>query len=153
MWPAALSALERPPIDALPMTTEITLKSLDDILATSAAIEEFKQAVRDLESGKSQDLIRANSNSPPVKVLRTVMKMLEAYGEVPFESVEITAESSCSAYTGSAVAEPGGVRFDFDWDCEWRALQEGWRDAFGDPDQIRAAQTLGYQCFRKFEKS
>jgi len=135
------------------MTTETTVTTLEDLLASSAATENFKNAARDLEAGKSQLAIRANAASPPVKVLRFVMKMLETCKEVPIESVEVQAVSGCGNFTGSAVAQPGSIKIDFDWDCEWRAQQEGWKDPFGDPDQIRAARSLGYQCFRKFETS
>jgi hypothetical protein len=80
------------------------------------------------------------------------MKMLEESPELPIERLKIEAESSCSGFAGHAIAQPGDHRFDFDWNCAWRAIKEGWKDTFGDPDQIRAARTLGYQCFRRFER-
>jgi hypothetical protein len=46
----------------------------------------------------------------------------------------------------------GELKYDFAWDCSWRARQEGWFDFWGAPDQIRAAGEFGYQCFERFER-
>jgi hypothetical protein len=134
------------------MTVENTVRTLEELLDASRATEAFKAAVRALADGRRQDCISANPGSPPVKILRFIMKLLELYPDETFSSVEVDADSSCSGFTGTAVARPGELRFEFDWDCAWRAREEGWKDAYGDPDQIRAARTLGYQCFRRFEK-
>jgi hypothetical protein len=134
------------------MKVENSVRSLEELLDASRATDAFKAAVRDLAEGRRQDRIATNPGSPPVKVLRFIMKLLELHPDEPFESLAVDAESSCSAFTGAAVAQPGDQRFEFDWNCAWRAREEGWKDAFGDPDQIRAARTLGYQCFRHFEK-
>lgn len=134
------------------MSVESTVRNLEELLDASSASPEFKGAVEQLAEGHFSDRIEANAGSPPVKVLRLVMKLLEQHPFSAFESVRVDAESTCSGFTGSAVAQPGDQRFEFDWDCAWRAKEEGWKDAFGDPDQIRAARTLGYQCFRRFEK-
>jgi hypothetical protein len=80
------------------------------------------------------------------------MKLIESYPELPLESLAVDGLSGCSDFRGSATAEPGGLRFDFAWDCKWRAEQEGWLDAYGDPDQIRAARTFDYQCFERLEQ-
>lgn len=134
------------------MSVESTVLNLEELLDGSSATPEFKQAVEELADGRFTGRIEASEGSPPVKVLRFVMKMLEQNPHTAFESVRVDAESTCSGFTGHAVAQPGELRFEFDWDCAWRAKEEGWKDAFGDPDQIRAARTLGYQCFRRFEK-
>ena len=131
---------------------EITINNLDAILAQSAASEDFKQAVRHLNEGNAQDQITWNAGSPAVKVLRFVMKLLEAYNDLEIESLKVTGQAGCSDYAGEATAHPGDIRFEFEWNCAWRAEERGWEDAFGDPDQIRAAQTFGYQCFRRLEK-
>lgn len=134
------------------MTVEITVRSLEELLDASRAHADFKQAVRALAAGSNQDRIRANAGSPPVKVLRFIMKLIEQHPDEAFESLVVDAESSCSGYTGHAVAQPGSQRYEFDWNCAWRAVEEGWKDPFGDPDQVRAARTLGYQCFRRFDR-
>lgn len=134
------------------MTAEITVRNLEELLDASSATAEFKQAVEALAGNRPQHCLEANAGSPPVKVLRFVMKLIEEFPDIPFEKIYVHGESSCSAFTGHAITQPGGQRFEFDWNCAWRAGEEGWRDAFGDPDQIRAARTLGYQCFRRFER-
>lgn len=130
-------------------TTSIRVRTLDELLAGSAATESFKEAVRALAAGAPQTAIRFERRSPPVKVLRAVMKLLEERPELPLESVSVDAVSGCSDFRGTLDASPGG-RIPFAWDCKWRAETLGWNDAFGDPDQIRAAQTYGYQCFESF---
>ena len=132
------------------MAEESKVQSLEDLLAASSASAPFKEAARALETGGRQDRIRYNRSSPPVKVLRAVMKLIEERPRLALESVEVEGESGCSNFMGRAVAQPGDLAIDFNWDCAWRAGQMGWTDAFGDPDQIRAAQTFGYQCFEHF---
>ncbi len=134
------------------MTLELTVRNLEELLAASKASVEFKRAVEELSSGVLPDRIETNPGCPPVKVLRFVMKMLEENPTLPIETLKIEAESSCSGFEGHAIAQPGDHRIEFEWNCAWRAAEEGWTDAFGDPDQIRAARTLGYQCFRRFER-
>ena len=132
-----------------PSSQSLTVRKLDDLLAASAATPEFKAAVRALADKQSQNRIAFNPGSPPVKVLRLTMKLLEEAPEIAFESLQVRAASGCSDFTGEAVAQPGNVRVEFSWDCRWRAIQQGWKDPFGDPDQIRAAREFGYQCFEK----
>jgi hypothetical protein len=134
------------------MTAEITVRNLEELLDASSATAEFKKAVEELAANRPQDRVLGNEGSPPVKMLRFVMKLIEQHPELPLEKVSVEGESSCSGYVGHAIAQPGDQRFEFDWNCAWRATEEGWTDAFGDADQIRAARTLGYQCFRRFEK-
>ena len=134
------------------MSVEVSIRNLEELLEQSAASPEFKEAVKRLEDGTGQELIRFNPQSPPVKVLRLVMKLLEEFPAMPLESLAIEAESGCSDYVGHAIAQPGALRFEFEWNCQWRAETMGWVDAFGDPDQIRASQTYGYQCFRRLDK-
>ena len=131
---------------------EVAVKPLEELLGQSSAAPPFKDAVINLADGLRQNLIKYNWGSPPVKVLRVVMKLLEDHPELPIKAILIEGKSGCSDYVGHAVVQPGNVRFEFEWNCLWRAEQLGWTDAFGDPDQIRAAQTYGYQCFRRLEK-
>lgn len=131
-------------------TSETSVKSLDEILDASAATDAFKEAVRKLAAGSPQTIIRFNAGSPSVKVIRVTMKLLEDNPAIAFDGLYVEGYSGCSEYTGHVLAQPGDMKFDFDWDCKWKAEQVGWNDAFGDPDQIRAARTFGYQCFRSF---
>ena len=129
--------------------TETVVQPLEEILEKSSATPAFKDATANLADGIRQDRIQFNSGSPPVKVLRLVMKILEGHPGLRIESLVVEGRSGCSDFVGRAVAQPGDVRFDFEWDCRWRAEVSGWVDAFGDPDQLRAARTFGYQCFRR----
>ena len=68
-------------------------------------------------------------------------------------SPQVDARSGCSDFVGTAVVEGGGESrvIRFAWDCRWRAEQEGWVDAFGFPDQIRAADEFGWNCFHRWQ--
>lgn len=132
------------------MTT--TINTLDTILEGSAASDSFKDAVRQLEKGSVPSVIMFNPGVPPVKALRGIMKLLEAEPNLAIENVNIQATSGCSDFVGTIEVNGGEVRFDFVWDCAWRAEQEKYTDHFGYPDQIRAAREFGYQCFKKFER-
>ncbi|MBI1785797.1 hypothetical protein HYR69_11690 [Candidatus Sumerlaeota bacterium] len=132
---------------------EIAAKPIEELLERSAAAPGFKDAVLNLADGSPQELIRFSPGAPSVKVLRVVMKILEEWPDLPIESVYVQGSSGCSDFVGRAAVQPGGINFDFEWDCRWRAEQLGWMDAFGDPDQIRAARAYGYQCFRRIERA
>jgi hypothetical protein len=128
---------------------------LSAFLQRSAATESFRQAVgRFLRDGRSCERVSFNHPSPPVKVERTLAKVLEAYPELPVERVEIHASTGCEFFRGTATIHAAGeerlVRFD--WDCRWRAEAEGWRDYFGFPDQARAAREFGWDCFRGWQE-
>lgn len=129
------------------------VQSLSSLLDDSHVTPEFHTAVRGLERGIPSPLIRLATNLPSVKVLRVICKILEMMPNDPIESMELRAVSGCSNFTGSATLQPGDVTVEFDWDCRWRAQQQGWTDPFGDPDQIRAAREFGYQCFADFRIS
>ena len=63
------------------------------------------------------------------------------------------ARPAVSSSGGScALSPPRARRVRFHWDCKWRALQEGWTDYFGFPDQVRAAREFGHDCFRLWEE-
>lgn len=132
------------------MTT--TVQELEDILNGSAASDAFKDAVQELKQGKRPALIMFNPGAPPVKVLRAISKLLEAEPALAVESVNIQASSGCSDFVGTLDVNGGETKFDFTWDCSWRAKQEKFTDGFGYPDQIRASRQFGYQCFKKFER-
>jgi hypothetical protein len=128
---------------------------LQTFLQRSAATEPFREAVgRFLRDGRPCERVAFNHPSPAVKVERTLAKVLEAYDDLPVERVEIRAVTGCEFFRGTAVIHAAGEerRVDFDWDCRWRAEQEGWHDYFGFPDQGRAAREFGYDCFRKWEE-
>jgi hypothetical protein len=131
-----------------------TVQSTESILQTSRASGPFKQAVRSHASGDSAssgEHIRFNPGAPPVKVLRVILKLLESIPDTAIEQVTVNAMSGCSNFSGEAVVEPGDLRVKFNWDCAWRAREEGMMDHWNEPDQMKAAREFGYQCFESFE--
>lgn len=123
------------------------LQLLDRSRATDEFRASFQQFVR---TGSADERIRFNAGSPPVKVQRTIAKLLQNHAEFPVDHVEVEGRSGCEFFRGTlrmfGVDEERQIRFD--WDCRWKAEQQGWTDAFGFPDQIRAAREFGYDCFR-----
>lgn len=129
--------------------------SLQTFLQRSAATEAFRDALdRFLRDGRPNDLVRFHVHAPAVKVERTLTRILEAYSALPIEEVEIDGASGCEYFRGRATIVAGGEerRVRFYWDCKWRAIQEGWTDWFGLPDQARAAREFGHDCFRSWEE-
>lgn len=125
--------------------------TLTQLLSVSSVTSGFRNAVTTfLEAGRPNDQIVFSNSSPPVKVARTITKLLEEYIHLPIESVRIDGQSGCEFYRGEVVvrteAEERSVAFH--WDCRWKAVQAGWIDHFGFPDQIRAAREFDYQCFK-----
>lgn len=130
--------------------------ALEDLLNGSSATEDFKAAVKDFEKSPKpiEDKIESNASAPGVKVLRTIMKLIETHNDWQIQSVHVEGRSGCSDFRGelTATLDDGSKKhIDFIWDCAWRAQQEGFKTFWGDPDQQKAAQMFGYQCFEKFE--
>lgn len=120
-------------------------------LDRSAATEPFRDALAEfLRTAQPNARIVFDLRAPPVKVERTLTKILEAYPALPIERVEIDAISGCEHFRGHARIEAGArtLRVRFEWNCRWKAEQLGWTDWFGLPDQARAAREHGYDCFR-----
>ena len=125
---------------------------LSQILNASSATPEFKADVVAFAEHRAAARIEAARHAPRVKVLRVLTQLLAAEPGLAVERVRVDGASGCSDFRGTvavAVAVPGEPErtFEFVWDCQWRAIQEGWKDAFGLPDQIRAAQTFEWRCF------
>lgn len=130
----------------------LLVQDIQSLLQQSSATEEFKTAVQDLQGGRSNPAIQFNRAVPPVKALRAISKLLEAAPNEEIRSVSIQARSGCSDFEGTVQVNGGEMEFRFVWDCAWRAEQEGYRDHWGSPDQIRAAREFGYQCFQQFDR-
>jgi hypothetical protein len=127
---------------------------MDAFLAASRATEPFKQAVVSYSNGaRDVERICVEGRAPRDKVLRVLKQMLATEPQLDIDRVRLRGESGCSDFVGVIeVRTAAGVRrYEFVWDCRWRAEQEGWSDYFGFPDQIRAAQELDWQCFAKWE--
>ena len=126
-----------------------------DFLDRSRAADGFRAAVHDfLHRGLPNERVHFDGYAPAVKVERTLAKLLESLPELAIEAVEIDGRSGCEFFRGTATvraADGAELTVDFDWDCRWRAEQQGWTDFFGLPDQIRAAREFGYDCFRRWD--
>lgn len=130
--------------------------NLRDLLARSAATPEFRDAVETfLHDGRPSERVHFGPYAPPVKVARTLAQLLVASPELPVERVEIDGASGCEFFRGAmrVVTAEGERRVRFHWDCRWKAIQNGWTDYFGFPDQIRAARECDHDCFRVWEAS
>ncbi|MFQ5639166.1 MAG: hypothetical protein ACE5IR_14385 [bacterium] len=128
--------------------------TLNELLSHSKAQETFKQAVEYFSLGQSTELIACHpSGLPAIKVMRVLMKLLETYPEEVISSVAIHGTSTCSGFYGTLIWGPENKKIEFNWDCQWKAEQEGFKTWYGAPDQTKAAQMFGYQCFEKFAES
>ena len=129
---------------------------IHDVIEPASATPGFRQALMEfVRTGAPSDRVRFDYRSPPVKVERVLTKLLAAYPELPVEAVEIDGSSGCEFYRGEALVTVAGGearRIRFRWDCRWRAMEQGWTDYFGFPDQTRAAREFGYECFQVWEE-
>ena len=122
------------------------------ILTRSCATNRFKSDVIAFASRADVPSITLVRAVPRVKVVRLINQLLHAHPEWVVDRLRVDARSGCSDFVGTAVVEGGGQSrvVQFAWDCRWRAEQEGWVDAFGFPDQIRAADEFGWKCFHRW---
>ncbi|MBW3629432.1 MAG: hypothetical protein KY464_09060, partial [Gemmatimonadetes bacterium] len=127
--------------------------TIRDFLERSSATPAFQDAIRAfVRTGAPNDRVGFEAYSPPVKIERTLTKMLAAYPNLAIDRVEIRGSSGCEYFSGKLTihALDGEREVLFHWDCKWRAQQQGWVDYFGFPDQTRAAREFGYDCFREW---
>jgi len=126
------------------------LALLDRSLATDA----FKSEVLDFLAHRPARRVATVRPAPRVKVVRVLTQLLDAEPELPIDRVRVDAVSGCSDFRGTILVEAGAEtqRFEFVWCCHWRANAEGWNDAFGLPDQIRAAREFDWRCFEQWRK-
>lgn len=122
------------------------------ILTRSCATERFKNDVIAFASRADAPSITLVRNVPRIKVIRLINQLLHAHPEWVVDRLRVDGRSGCSDFVGTAIVEGGGQSrvIRFAWDCRWRAEQEGWVDAFGFPDQIRAADEFGWNCFQRW---
>lgn len=123
-------------------------------LSRAAVSEQLQREVQELTSRRfgpapSGSALVCHRPVPAVKVERVLTQLFSEASDIPIERVEIDARSGCSDFSGIVAVTGGGMTrtFEFVWDCRWRAEQEGWRDHWGEPDQIRAAREFGWRCF------
>jgi len=121
---------------------------------SAGASPEFCDAVKAYASRVDTDRVRTMRTSPRVKVLRVIRQLLERESSLRVERVIVDAMSGCSDFRGTLQVECDGElrEFEFVWDCQWRAEQQKWVDAFGFPDQIRAAREFDWDCFSEWHQ-
>jgi hypothetical protein len=122
-----------------------------ELLDGSSATDEFRDAVnRFVRDGRPNERLSFNRDCPPVKVERTLVRALEEYPGLQVESIEIRGSSGCEFFRGVIHLHTANEvrRVSFHWDCKWKAMEMGWHDYFGFPDQTRAAREFPYECFR-----
>ena len=121
-------------------------------LARSAATEEFKADVRAYLCHQPASRVAVARHSPRVKVARVLTQLLSSEPTLAIDRVHVEGVSGCSDFRGVVTvhADEGSRSFDFAWCCHWKAIELGWTDAFGLPDQIRAAQEFGWECFERW---
>ena len=125
-----------------------------ELLTRSCATERFKADVVAFAARADVPSIILSRAVPRIKVIRLINQLLHAHPEFAIERLHVDARSGCSDFVGSVVVEGAGEsrRFEFAWVCRWRAEQQGWVDAFGFPDQIRAADEFGWNCFELWQE-
>jgi hypothetical protein len=128
---------------------------LSEYLAGSAATPGFREAVEAFTAGAGPaEKLSFPVTAPRVKVERTLTKLLEEYPTLPIEGADIKGHSGCEFFRGIATirADNRVLRVHFEWNCKWKAMELGWKDYFGFPDQVRAAHEFGHDCFRAWEE-
>lgn len=133
----------------------MTFADLTPLLAASRATAAFRDDLEAFAAGATEDRIEAPTHNPRVKVLRVVAQLLAAEPELAVDQVRIRAASGCADYVGRMDVQDATGRthtFEFVWNCEWKARQMGYVDAFGLPDQIRAAREFGWRCFERWSR-
>lgn len=133
----------------------MTFADLEPLLAASHATPAFRADLAAFAAGQSPSRVTRASHNPRVKVLRAIAQLLHAEPSLAVDAVALDARSGCADYTGlMSVTDAAGDmhQFDFEWNCEWKARQAGYTDFFGLPDQIRAAQEFGWQCFERWTR-
>jgi len=134
----------------------MTLNDFAPLLAASQATEAFRTDLEAYAARRHADRISTGGNSPRVKVMRVIAQLLHAEPELTVDRVQVRGASGCADFVGTMeVTDADGEvqTFDFEWNCEWKARQLGYLDGFGFPDQIRAANEFGWQCFERWTRA
>ena len=133
----------------------MTFSDFDALLAASAATADFRADLAAYANRQPAGRIAVGTGSPRVKVLRAIAQLLHAEPSLEIERISLRAASGCADFVGSMVTTDSASAehcFEFEWNCEWKARQLGYVDGFGFPDQIRAAQEFGWQCFERWTR-
>ena len=126
---------------------------LASLLSASLATTAFKSDVHAFATHSPVARIKLARHAPPVKILRLIAQILDSQPDLAVEEISVDARSGCSDFSGvvDVYTAEAVHRFEFTWCCRWRAEQEGWKDYFGFPDQIRAAREYDFRCFAEWK--
>ena len=132
------------------MSYEPLGREIEALLHASRAGEAFKRDLLAFAVGRPAERVVLLRPAPRLKVLRLLTQLLDAEPALCVDRVADRgiqrlqrlprAPSPCHCADAARV-------WRFRWDCRWRAEQEGWHDAWGLPDQSRAAREFGWRCF------
>ena len=124
------------------------------LLDQSRATQAFKADVREYVAHRPAPRVATVRPAPRVKVLRLLMQLLHAEHHVAIDRVRVEGVSGCSDFRGTIAVEAEGEwrAYRFVWCCHWRASEQQWQDAFGFPDQIRAAREFDWRCFEEWRR-
>lgn len=131
----------------------MTHTDLEPMLRASRATPAFRNDLAAYAMRQPATRVQAAPMSPRVKVLRVIAQLLHAEPTLAIDRVDVRAVSGCADFAGTVTvtdADGAATEFGFEWNCEWKAQQLGYVDHFGFPDQIRAAQEFGWQCFKSW---
>lgn len=125
---------------------------LSSLLDRSGASEPFKADVRAFLAHQPAPRVGTARLAPRVKLARLLTQLLHAEPGLAIERVRVDAVAGCSDFRGTVAVETAGAThlFEFVWCCQWRADAEGWLDAYGFSDQIRAAREFDWRCFEQW---
>ncbi len=133
----------------------MTSADFEPLLAASHAAAAFRTDLAAYEARQPAGRIAIMGPAPRVKVLRVIAQLLHAEPTLAVDRISVRAASGCADFAGElAATDVSGEthRFQFEWNCEWKARELGYTDYFGFPDQIRAAQEFGWRCFSQWER-
>ena len=127
---------------------------IDHLLAASRATDDFKHDVRAYALSGYAPRIVLLHRAPRIKVLRVIAQLLSTTPALAVERIRVNGRAGCADFVGTLEVDAEGRtrHIAFAWDCAWRAQLAGWSDAFGFPDQIRAAQEFEWRCFREWRE-
>ena len=125
------------------------------LLERSSATAAFKADVRAYLAHQPAPRVATLRPAPRVKVARLLAHLLDAEPALAVDGVQVDAVSGCSDFRGTVAVRAGADTrvFEFVWCCLWRADEQQWRDAFGFPDQIRAAREFDWRCFEAWRET
>jgi hypothetical protein len=135
------------------MSYELLGREIAALLDASRADEDFKRDLLAFAVGRPAARVTLLRPAPRLKVVRLLTHLLHAEPTLCVDRVTVEGVSGCSDFRGTlSVHCADGLRvWRFRWDCRWRAVQEGWHDGWGLPDQSRAAREFGWRCFERWE--